>query len=273
MTTIAFHAQRKPRHSLSRRLARLPAELIAREPRLARFGFVLVAFLIPMAIAALVDDRTLRGANVWIKPMKFAASVALLAWTTTWFVGHLPAARRTGPAVDRIVWLLIGAGTFELVYIALQAALGQGSHYNVGDPFHATMYALMGIGALILTATQPLLAWQLHRHPDASKPAAYRLAILIGLVLTFGFGAGIGGLLSAMQPPSHVPTLPIFGWSLAGGDLRPAHFVGIHAEQVLPLIGLVATTWSRHASRLVWVSTVGYALLFAALVTWSLTTR
>ncbi|MES1161990.1 MAG: hypothetical protein ABUL50_02880, partial [Rhizobacter sp.] len=183
-------------------LRELPAALLARERRLAIYAAILLALLLPMALAWGLDDRTLRGVNVWIKPMKFAFSIAVLALTTAWFVGHLQAARRNSRAIDWIVWLLIGAGTFELGYITLQAALGQGSHYNVGDALHATLYTLMGIGALTISATQPMLAWQLYRHPDQSQPAAYRASVLIGLVLTFLFGAGVGGLLSNLQPPN-----------------------------------------------------------------------
>ncbi|HUG26289.1 hypothetical protein [Piscinibacter sp.] len=253
------------------RLGGLAAELLARERRLTLYGGLLLALLLPMAIAWGVDDRMLRGANVWLKPMKFSFSIAVLALTTAWFVGHLPAERRRGRAVDRIVWLLIGAGTFELSYITLQAGLGQGSHYNVGDMLHGAMYTLMGIGALLLTVTQPILAWQLARHPDPQRPAAYRHAVLIGLVLTFVFGAVVGGLLSSMQPPSGGATLPMLGWALSGGDLRPAHFVGIHAEQVLPVVGFAAATLSGwRAKTAVWAAAAGYALLFALLVAWGL---
>ena len=251
-----------------------PAELLARERRLAIYGALLLALMLPMALAWGLDDRTLRGANVWIKPMKFALSIALLALTTAWFIGHLPAGRRASRATDWIVWLLIGSGSFELAYITVQAALGQGSHYNVGDAWHATLYTLMGIGAIVLTATQPMLAWQLYRHPDPSRSAAYRQAVLIGLLLTFVFGAGVGGLLAGLQPPSGGVTLALFGWSLGGGDLRPAHFVGIHAEQVLPVIGFVAATFGvRRAKAVVWASTLAYSVLFAVLVTWGLVGR
>jgi hypothetical protein len=260
--------------SYPRALPHWPAELLARERRLAVYGMVLLALLLPMAVAWGLDDRMLRSANVWIKPMKFALSIAVLAFTTAWFAGHLPARRREGRAMDWVVWLLIGAGTFELAYITLQAALGEASHYNVGDLWHGVMYTLMGIGALVLTATQPMLAWQLYRHPDPSRPAAYRQAILLGLVLTFVFGAGIGGLLSNLQPPSGGATVPLFGWSLGGGDLRPAHFVGIHAEQVLPLVGLTAMALGdRRAKVAVWVAALAYTVLFAALVVWGLAGR
>ena len=176
--------------------------------------------------------------------------------------------------MDWIVWLLIGAGTFELAYIALQAGLGQGSHYNVGDALHTTMFTLMGIGAVTLTATQPMLAWQLYRHPDPAQPAAYRQAMLLGLVLTFVFGAGAGALLSGGPPPEGGLTMPLTGWSLAGGDLRPAHFVGIHAEQVLPAVAFAGMAFGfRNAKAMVWGATVAYALLFTVLVAWGLAGR
>lgn len=249
-------------------------ESLARERRLTLYAALLLALLLPMALAWGLDDRVLRGANVWIKPMKFALSIAVLALTTAWFVGHLPLRQRSSRAVDWIVWLLIGSGSFEIGYITLQAGLGQASHFNYSDAFHGVMYALMGVGALVLTATQPMLAWQLFRHPDSKRPAAYRQAVLIGLVLTFVMGAGIGGLLSSMQPPSGGVTLPLFGWSLGGGDLRPAHFVGIHAEQLLAFTGLaIVASGARHAKVLVWAAALAYTALFVALTMWGLVGR
>jgi hypothetical protein len=135
------------------------------------------------------------------------------------------------------------------------------------------LYGLMGLGATALTATQPALAWLLLRHADPRRAPAYRLAVLIGLVLTFVLGASVGGLLSGLQPPE-TAALPVIGWSLAGGDLRPAHFLGIHAQQALPLLGLVvAGVKARSASRTVWTATAAYVLLFAAALAWGLVGR
>ena len=247
----------------SRILARLTsvvAELFTRQRTLAVFGALMLAAMLPAALAWGLDERVLRGASVWIKPLKFMLSVAVLAWTTAWFVGHLPQARRQGRGVRTVVALVTGAGTFEVGYITLQAALGQASHYNVGDPLHATMYTLMGVGAVLLAGSQPLLAALLWRWPDHQRPPVLRLAVIAGLVLAFVLGGGVGMVLSG-QLPSAAPGLPLLGWHLRG-DLRPAHFMGMHAAQALPL----AAAWlARHGLGRRWLAAAAAAYVLAVL--------
>ncbi|HXH11468.1 MAG TPA: hypothetical protein VNP04_17100, partial [Alphaproteobacteria bacterium] len=49
----------------------------------------LILFLI-MLIVAPFDPRTVTGINPWIKPMKFALSIAIYTATMAWLLGHLP---------------------------------------------------------------------------------------------------------------------------------------------------------------------------------------
>ena len=260
MTTHAL-APNSCRHRWLATPWRIARTLWRNDARLTAFALLLIALMLPAAVAMGLDDRVLRGVNVWIKPLKFMASIAVLALTTAWFIGHLHRERRGSRAVSVIVWTVIGSGAFELAYITWQAGLGQGSHFNVGDPLHATMYTLMGIGALALTATQPALAWQLARHGERTLPSAYRLAVLLGLTLTFVLGAAAGMVLSSTQPPTGAG-LPLFGWSRIGGDFRVAHFIGIHTEQVLPLFGAALAAWQVRAGR-AWV--VAAALVWSGL--------
>ncbi len=243
-----------------------PAALLERlwhtEPRLTAFALLLLALMVPTAIGLGVDERVLRGVGIWVKPLKFMAAAALLALTTVWFAKHLPAAVRRGRLFRALVWTLIASAGFEVGYITLQAALGQASHYNQSSAFHGLMYALMGFGAMVLTATQPWLAWLLWRHGDRTLAPAYRQAVLLGLSLSFALGAGAGALLSGLQPPAGAG-LPIVGWSTSGGDLRVAHFIGIHAGQVLPPIGWALSVSSpRHAVAGVWAVTAGWTVLW-----------
>ncbi len=250
---------------LSRRPASGPiAELLRREPTLARFGLLLWALLVPAAIALALDDRTLRDANVWWKPMKFLLSVGLFSLTTAWFVGLLPEARRRARPVRLVVATLVATGTFEVGYIALQAALGEASHYNVGDALHGALYTLMGIAAVALTLTQPVLALEIARHGTPDDGAWHR-SVVVGLALTGVLGVASGVPLGALQPPTG-GGLPVLGWH-AIGDLRPAHFVGLHAHQLLPLAGLALDALAPRDARGRFVAiAIGYVAAWAVLM-------
>ena len=225
------------------------AESLARDRMLTLFGLLMWAALLPAARAWGLDGRELRGLSVWLKPIKFMASIGLFALSTAWFIGLLPAAARQRPAARVVVWLIVGFGGAEIAYITLQAALGQASHYNFSSPLHIALYSAMGLGAMAMTASQPLLAWLILRHGRTDVAPAWRLAVLLGLVLTFVLGAGAGGLLGSMQPPAGAG-LPLVGWHLGGGDLRPAHFIGIHAQQLLPLLGAALVLAGARRARL-----------------------
>ncbi|MBO1110569.1 ABA4-like family protein [Bordetella petrii] len=242
------------------RAARL---LLQRQRPLAVFGMLLLAALAPAAVAAWLDPRTLAGVDVWAKPMKFMAAIGLFALTLAWLIGELPPARRHTRLMRATVWTALATGGFEAFYITWQGALGQASHFNTDTPFHAAMFMLMGIAALLFTGTALPVAHQLWRHAGAMAPA-YRLGAIAGLVLTFVAGAGVGVAISAHGGPLVGGVagqgLPVVGWSAAGGDLRVAHFLGVHAQQMLPAAGyLLARTGWRAAVPAMASGTVAYA--------------
>jgi hypothetical protein len=258
MTTLTLP---RPRAS---RLTHALRELHDVQPALVVFALVMLAAMLPALVAFGLDERTLRGANVWAKPMKFMASVAVYALTTAWFVSLLPAARRHAAPVRWAVWTLIVTGGVEIAYITLQAALGQASHYNTTDALHGSLYTLMGVAAGVLTATQLVFAHELWRHGRTDRPRLLVVGASVGALLTFVLGAGAGGLLGGLQPPAGWG-LPLVGWHLGGGDLRPAHFVGMHAQQALPLAAALLVAWRvRHGGAALAVVALAYALLWAA---------
>ncbi len=215
-------------------------EVFHRQRVLAAYGLLLVVLTPLMLALQQFDLRTFDGGDVWIKPTKFVFSIAVFALTAAWFFGYVRPDRRSAWNMRAIVAIIVAAGSFEIFYIAWQAGHGLASHFNKSSVFYEVMYALMGLGAVSMVATTPLLAWEIWRRPAPGLQPDYRAAVVIGLVLCFVLGGGFGIYMS--QQPGHAVGLiggraPIFGWNRAGGDLRIAHFLGIHAEQAIPLLG------------------------------------
>lgn len=154
-----------------------------------------------------------------------------------------------------------------MVYITYQAAQGSGSHYNTSSSLNAALFALMGIAALALVASQAWLAWEIwkRRTPERS---VITLGVVIGLSFTFLLSAISGFLLGGNQPPPG-QGLPFLGWYLFA-DIRPAHFMGVHAQQLIPLLGVLAMKFaSKHAGQVIVVCSVLYALLWVMLTGFS----
>ncbi len=207
----------------------------------------------------LMDTRLMGGELVWLKPLKFALSFAILFGTE-----HLVTCRLSRPWRHNLFLLAAGVASaaafvFEMAYIMAQAARGEPSHFNETTPWHQAMYALMGTGASALMATIAVigLAVLLDRQARLACPvrAGIWLGFLITVILTLWVAGELAGNGSRYigTPTQDGARIPVLGWSLQVGDLRPAHFLALHAMQVLPLVGLAADRL-RLGTRIVWGS-------------------
>jgi hypothetical protein len=205
---------------------------------LVGYGMLMLIALLLTYLWSLNDHRLIREVGVWVKPMKFMAATALFALTTVWVIKVAHSHVEQSNTYAWIVALLVLTSLFEVVYISFQASKASASHYNVSDPFHAFMFGVMGLAAIGLTASQAWLAWEIWKEQHGSNMPAETLGVVIGLTLTFVLSTISGFMLGGNQPPAG-QGLPIVGWHLYK-DIRPAHFLGVHAQQLIPLLGLIA---------------------------------
>ncbi len=212
---------------------------------LAAGGVLLLLMMIPTALAAGLDTRTLDGISVWIKPLKFQLSLAVQMLTVALLMQCLPEAQSGTWRVRGPVFAIVGASMLEIVYITLQAARGEASHYNVSTSIAALMYYLMGVGAVVIVASSVWIGVQILRHGSTANAVVF--AAGLGLILG-GVVGGVTGAFMSAQPGHWVGGsltdfngLPIFGWSRTGGDLRVAHFFGLHLSQVLPMAAWIGS--------------------------------
>ena len=205
---------------------------------LVSYGLIMLLALVICYVWSLSDHRLIREVGVWVKPMKFMLSTALFALTTVWVLKVAHSDLDQMPVYPWIVALLVLTSLFEVVYISYQASQASASHYNVSDPFHAFMFSVMAVAAVGLTVSQAWLAWEIWQEQKGADLRVETLGVILGLTMTFVFSTISGFMLGGNQPPSG-QGIPIVGWHLYK-DIRPAHFLGVHAQQLIPLWGLIA---------------------------------
>ena len=225
--------------------------------------------------AGLFDERTFQGVSVWYKPFKFALSLAAYFATLAWFATLLPDGYFSTVRGKLLTYIPVACALFEMLYILLQGARGEASHFNISTPFYGAMYALMGMGAVLLVFACLWMGSAILRHQGIKD--IWPLSVGIGLIGTFVLGGTVGGYLGGAGShwvggaPTDAGAVPLVHWSRTGGDLRVAHFFGIHAMQIIPLFGLTlvwlqrAVNLSASAARAILIgASAAFAVLCAA---------
>jgi hypothetical protein len=233
-------------------------------------GFSAGLLLIHLA-AGLVDTRDLGGHDVWLKPAKFSLSFVVLFATIAAVVDRLSV---TAQASRTMRWTLVAmtaAFVFEMAYITFQAGRGVHSHFNVGTPSGALMYSLMGVGAVTLVVCVGCLGGLAWRDHSARSGLSLRMGIGLGFLLSMVLTLAVAGYLSSQgshfvgMHPENGAVVPLMGWSRVVGDLRPAHFLALHAMQALPVLGWwLDRRGVARAHTLIWLAGAAYAALTVA---------
>jgi hypothetical protein len=220
------------------------------------FTGLLMLPALAIAIAGLlIDPRIITDAPAWLKPVKFAVSIAIYVFTLAWAFTLIPGWRKTRRVVG---WATAITMVLEFAIIALQAYRGTTSHFNFSTPLNGVLFIIMGVAIVAQTLISIAVAVAFWRQPfeDTAMGWALRLGMIITIVgaLSAGFmthptaaqlaaeHAGQGMPIMGAHTvgaPDGGPGLSGTGWSIEHGDLRIPHFIGLHALQVLPLIAFV----------------------------------
>jgi hypothetical protein len=246
-------------------------------------GVALLTILLPSLLGIWIDPRLITGVAAWLKPAKFAFSTALYTLTLAWVFVYLREWPRTRRIVGRTTAFVV---LLEVGLIDLQAWRGTASHFNAATPLDATIFSVMGLAIVTQTLATIAVAVALYRQTFENRALGW--AVRLGMTITI-IGALSGGLMArpsstqvheargtpllavagahTVGGPDGGPGLPGTGWSVEHGDLRVAHFLGLHALQVLPLVALVLRRRTDPSRvRMVLVAAASYALLFAVLI-------
>lgn len=236
-----------------RRLARLVEMTFEGSRPLAWLAVGHLALLVACWGLMLVDPRELAGASVWLKPAKFAASIATVSGTLALLLRHVRLSPKGG---DRAIRIIASTAILEIAIIVFQAARGVPSHFNGATLFDGVLFTVMGAGITVFTLAVGYIAVAAFRQPFADRAFGWGIRLGFGVML---FGSAVAFImprptgeqlasLEAGRPTPMLgahsvgvedggPGLPVTRWSTEGGDLRVPHFVGLHALQVLPLVG------------------------------------
>ncbi len=209
--------------------------LKTRNETLFYYGLICLVAAIIFLILTKLSNTQVYNVNALYKPFKFAFSTFLFAWAMAWYCNYLPAFN-----INLFNWAIIILLGFEIVYIAIQANKGQLSHYNLSTPFYAALYSMMALAATLVTIYTAYVGILFFKYDFPTLPNHYlwaiRLGILIFVVFSFeGFVMG-SRLTHTIGGEDGGAGIPLLNWSTKYGDPRIAHFIGMHALQLLPFL-------------------------------------
>lgn len=237
-------------------------------------GLMLVLSLVHAA-GVVLDDTMYGQTPNWMKPLKFSVSFTLYAAMLGGLVHLLESASGSVERKVRVLGTWIAAALwYEIFFLDLQALRGTQVHFNFRSLFDAVIYESVGAVAMATVVLHVLLVAVVLRKRAARPPVLLALKLgtallvasaLVGVLMAFPLngegwsGDAVGGHFIGTDVDHDV--VPGIYWSSEGGDLRVAHFIGLHAFQVLPLTALLFARWVD--SRMVWVLSAGYTAVFA----------
>jgi len=226
------------------------------------FGIFNLIFAFGSLLLMQFDNTLILGINAWVKPMKFFLATSIFSFTMLWY---LPLLER--PSTSRIYsYLIIGVLALENTIITYQAWKGTTSHFNISSPLNSALFSIMGVSIIILTGWTAYICFLFFRKSNFKVPMPYvwgiRLGLLFFVLASLEGTVMVGMMRHTIGAQDGGEGVLFVNWSKNHGDLRAAHFFGMHSLQILPLIGYYLCKTNRQ----VMIYGLLYLLFVAALL-------
>lgn len=236
--------------------------LLLANPLLFYFGLFCLLGACITGVLTFTSHIQVLGINAFIKPTKFFLSTTILVWTLAYYMQFLNAA----PQVLVFSWVCVLGLAYELLVITVQAARGRLSHFNRTTPLDSALFFSMGLVIVIVTLHMAYIGYLFFAQQSYQAPMVLIWSIRLAIIVTAIFalqGGAMGGILQhSVGGKDGGSGLKFLNWSRTHGDLRVAHFFGLHALQAIPLLS------SLFARDVLGVCIV--ALLYVAFITFTL---
>ena len=226
-------------------------------PGLTLLVLVNLVVLPVSVVGRVVDEATFGGVSVWDKPAKFALAFLAFAPMLLWLFSKVESSKLIRRGLGVLGWSMI----LETVLITMQAARGTTSHFNKTTSFDAAVWRAMSAGVGIFAVAAVVIGVVLARKRLGSGALGLATKLAVAMMT---IGALLGNTMTPRKPeqladsefvgghavggPDGGAGLPFLGWSTEYGDLRVAHFFGLHALQVVPLLAMGVIWLSRRGT-------------------------
>src|SRR5687768_14820893 len=108
------------------------ARAYATNRSLTLLGVLMLVTLAITLVGLLVDPRVITGAPAWLKPFKFAVSIAIYSFTLLWMLSFVQGRRLL---VNMVSLLTLLAFIVEMIIVITQVLRGTISHFNASSAF------------------------------------------------------------------------------------------------------------------------------------------
>jgi hypothetical protein len=238
-----------------------------KNPVLFYFGLLMFTGAIITAVLSQSTATLVVGVNAYLKPMKFYFSGFILAWTMGYIMQYLTNQKQ----VTIYNWVYVITISYELLAITLQASMGKQSHFNKETQFDTIVFYLMGFMICVVTLWTAYIGYLFFVQKEFNTSMITIWSIRLGLIMTAIFALE-GGIMASLLRHSIGGEdgglgIPFLNWSIKHGDLRVAHFFGIHAIQIIPLLSMSLAKNIHHVFiiSIVFFLFVSYTLIQAFL--------